>query len=304
MNQEEAATQIPNQMKRSWLSRAPSEALVVASAVSQYVGSAIAFLLFASVPAQGVAWLRVLSAGIALAIWRRPWRSRWTGARLRLAAAFGVVLALMNLSFYLAIVTLPLGTAAAIEFLGPITVAAFGSRTRRDAFAVVLALAGVILLADVHLAGSAIGVGYALAAATFWGCYVVLGHRLAAERELRPQDGLAFGMLCGAVALTAVAPAASPALTDPVLLGACIGVGLLSNVVPFALEQVAMLRLPRARFALLLSLLPATATCVGIVFLGQIPSVLESIGIAMVIVAAALRSHVPSAPVPLSGPSA
>src|SRR5205807_743044 len=133
-------------------------------AVSQYVGSAVAVLLFASVPAAGVAWLRVLGAAAALLAWRRPWRGTWDAPRLRLVAAFGAVLGLMNLSFYLAIARLPLGTAVAIEFAGPIAVAALGSRTRRDAGALALALAGVLLLADVHVAGTPLGVALAPAA--------------------------------------------------------------------------------------------------------------------------------------------
>ena len=134
--------------------RLPAQALFVLGAISQYVGAALAVLLFASVPAAGVAWLRVVAAAAVLVAWRRPWRTRWTAARLRLTAAFGIALALMNLAFYLAIDRLPLGTAVAIEFVGPIAVAALGSRTRRDAFALVLAVAGVLALADVHLTGS------------------------------------------------------------------------------------------------------------------------------------------------------
>ena len=243
-------------------------------------------------PAAGVAWLRVLSAAVALAVWRRPWRSAWTARRLRLVAAFGGTLALMNLCFYLAIARLPLGTAVAIEFTGPIAVAALGSRTRRDAAALALAVLGVLALADVRFSGSPGGVALALAAGALWACYIVLGHRVASDRGIRPQDGLAAAMAIGALALApALVPTASPALTDPVLLAACVAVGLASSVVPYALEQLAMRRLPRARFALLLSLLPATAAVMGAVILGQIPEVVEAAGIALVVAAASLRSH-------------
>lgn len=273
-------------------SRLPPHLLFALGAISQYCGSAFAVLLFSAVPAAGVAWLRVVAAAGALAAWRRPWRSRWSRHSLALVAAFGVVLALMNLCFYLAIDRLPLGTAVAIEFIGPISVAALGSRTRRDVLALVLAAAGVALLADVHVSGSPAGVAFALAAGAFWAGYVVLGHRVAAQRELRPQDGLAAGMAFGGLALApALVVPAWPALADPLLLAACIAVGLLSGVVPYALEQVAMTRLPRARFALLLSLLPATAAVVGVVVLGQVPSIAESAGIGLVVVASALGSH-------------
>ena len=264
----------------------------MAGAASQYVGAAIAVKLFASVTASGVAWLRVVSAAVVLVAWRRPWRSAWTAPQAGLVAAFGAALALMNLCFYLAIARLPLGTAVAIEFTGPIAVAAMGSRTRRDAGALALAALGVLALADVHFSGEPAGVALALAAGAFWACYIVLGHRVAAAPGIRPQDGLAAGMAVGALALApALAGPATPALTDPALLAACIAVGLASSVVPYALEQLAMRRLPRARFALLLSLLPATAAVVGAIVLGQIPTLLEATGIALVVAASSLRSH-------------
>lgn len=272
--------------------RVPPQGLFVLGAISQYLGSALAVLLFDHVPASGVAWLRVAAAAGALAVWRRPWRTVWTAARVRLVIAFGLAVGLMNVVFYLAIARLPLGTAVAIEFLGPIAVAAAGSRTRLDAGALGLAMCGVALLADVRLAAAPLGVALALGAGACWALYIVLGHRVARDPGIRPQDGLAGGMLVGAVALAPVlAPVASPAFGAPLLLAACIGVGLASSVVPYGLEQVAMRRLPRARFALLLSLLPATAAVIGAVVLGQIPHPIEVAGIALVVTAAGLRSH-------------
>jgi len=266
----------------------PPELLFVAGAVSQYLGAALAVLLFASVPAAGVAWLRVVSAAGALAAWRRPWRRRWTARRLALSAAFGAALAGMNLAFYEAIDRIPLGTAVAIEFAGPIAVAAIGSRTRRDWGALALGAAGVLLLADVQVSGSAAGVALALLAGVLWALYIVLGHRVSEAGD--GVDGLAAGMAFGVVAIAPLAaPAAAPAFADPLLLAACVGVGLLSSVVPYALDQVALRRLGRARFALLLALLPATAVVVGAVLLGQVPTVPEALGIAAVIAAVALR---------------
>jgi inner membrane transporter RhtA len=274
------------------LERLPPQALFVLGAISQYVGAALAVLLFASVPAAGVAWLRVVAAAAVLVAWRRPWHTQWTGARLRLVAAFGVVLALMNLCFYLAIDRLPLGTAVAIEFCGPIFVAALGSRTPRDFAALGLGAAGVLALADVHIAGSPGGFALAAGAGVFWAAYIVLGHRVAADRGIRSQDGLALAMAIGAVGLApALVVSAVPALVDPLLLAACLAVGVASSVVPYGLEQVAMRRLPRARFALLLALLPATAAVIGAAILGQVPGALEATGIALVVVAASLRTH-------------
>jgi inner membrane transporter RhtA len=198
----------------------------------------------------------------------------------------------MNVTFYLAIDRLPLGTAVAIEFCGPIFVAALGSRTRRDVAALALATAGVLLLADVHLAGSPDGLAFAVAAGAAWAGYVILGHRVAADTAIRPQDGLALGMAIGAVAFAPfLTSSAVPALVSPILLAACLAVGIASSVVPYALEQVAMRRLSRPRFALLLALLPATATIVGAALLGQVPGIVEGTGIALVVVASLLRSH-------------
>ena len=182
------------------LGRIPAEGLFIGGAIAQYVGASLAVLLFAVVPAGGVAWLRVVAAGGALAVWRRPWETRWSARRLGLAASFGIVLAAMNLTFYLAIDRIPLGTAVAIEFAGPIAVATLGSRTRRDVVALALAVGGVVLLADVRFSGAALGVGLALAAGALWALYIVLGHRLAMETDLRPRDGLAAGMMIGALA--------------------------------------------------------------------------------------------------------
>jgi len=274
------------------LQRLPPQALFILGAISQYVGAALAVLLFASVPAAGVAWLRVVSSAAVLLAWRRPWRTNWTAARLRLVTAFGITLAAMNVTFYLAIDRLPLGTAVAIEFCGPIAVAAFGSRTRRDFGALALASAGVLLLADVHLAGSPGGLAFAITAGVAWAGYIVLGHRVAADPAIRAQDGLALGMAIGAVAFAPLlVSSAAPALDSLLLLLACLAVGVASSVVPYALEQIAMRRLPRAKFALLLALLPATAAIVGALILDQVPGLVEAAGIALVVVASLLRSH-------------
>jgi inner membrane transporter RhtA len=274
------------------LDRLPPQALFVMAAISQYVGAALAVLLFAKVPAAGVAWLRVLASAAVLVAWRKPWHTRWSAPRLKLVGAFGLVLATMNVTFYLAIDRLPLGTAVAIEFCGPIFVAALGSRTRRDLGALALATIGVLALADVHLAGSPGGLAFAVAAGVAWAGYIVLGHRMAADPGIRPQDGLALGMAIGALAFAPVlAVSAAPAYDDALLLAACLAVGILSSAVPYALEQVAMRRLPRARFALLLALLPATAAIVGALILGQVPTAIEAAGIALVVAASLLRTH-------------
>lgn len=283
---------------RDVIERVPVGVLFLLSAVSQYAGAAVAVLLFSAVPAQGVGWLRIAAAAAFMAVWRRPWRDGWAalrrvGTRPGLVVAFGVVLAAMNLAFYLAIARLPLGNAVAIEFLGPVLVAAAGTRTRRDLGALLLALAGVGLLVEVELRGvgrvSVTGVALALTAAVLWALYIVLGARVAARGH--GIDVLAAGMIAGAVVFAPLAgPAALPAFGDLGLLAACLGVGVLSSVAPYALDQRILTRISRGRYALLLSLLPATAALVGAVVLGQVPGPIEAAGITLVVAAVALRS--------------
>ena len=270
---------------------APPQLLLVLGAISQYAGAGVAVLLFGAVAPAPLAWLRVLVAAVALCAWRRPWQAAWTRRRLALAAAFGLAIALMNAAFYLAIARLPLGTAVAIEFAGPVTVAALGSRRRRDLAGLVAVVAGVGLLSGVHLSGSLAGVAYALAAGALWAAYIVIGHRLALASELRAQDGLAAGLAFGAIALAPLfAWRTGRVFEDAGVAGRAVVVGVASSVVPYALEQLAMRRLARHRFAVMLALLPATAAVMGAVVLGQVPSAADAGGIALVIGAIALTS--------------
>src|SRR4051812_38756270 len=163
------------------LDRIPPHAYFVGSAVFHYLGPAFAVLLFARVDVLGVAWLRIASAAVVLALWRRPWRSFATLDRAGrwLLLGRGAVLAVMNCCFYLAIDRLPLGTVAAIEFLPVIVLAALGARTARNGAAIALAVPGVYLLTDVRLAGAPLGVAFAFANAVLFALYIVLAHRVA-----------------------------------------------------------------------------------------------------------------------------
>ena len=262
------------------------EPLFMAGAVSQYLGAAVAAVLFDHLAPGGVAWLRVLGAATVIVVLRRSWRRRWQARELGRAAAFGVSLAAMNLCFYLAMDRLPLGNAVAIEFTGPVLVAALGARTLRSAGALVLAAAGVLVLAGVETEATAAGVGFALAAGAFWAGYILLGHRVA--HSPASVDGLGLGMLAGAVAISpfGAAPAAG-ALGTPLILAVGLATGVLSNVIPYRIDQAVMRRVDPHRFALLQALLPATATVVGLVALAQVPSAREALGIALVIAAIA-----------------
>jgi inner membrane transporter RhtA len=272
--------------------RTPPEAYFVGSALFHYLGPAFAVLLFARVEPPGVAWLRIASAAAFFALWRRPWR--------RLAAldrdgrsvvlALGAVFAFMNLCFYVAIDRLPLGTVAAIEFLPVIALAALGARTVRNGAALGLAVVGVYLLTDVELEGEPIGVAFAFANAALFALYIVLAHRLSRIPGIGRLDGLAAAMLVAAVVATPLAGwSAAPALLDPIALAAGVGVGLASSVVPYVFDQLAMARLARATYSLMVSILPATATIVGVVVLSQVPTWIEVAGVALVISAVALH---------------
>ncbi|MDH4170365.1 MAG: EamA family transporter [Acidimicrobiia bacterium] len=269
---------------------APPETLFVLAAISQYLGAALAVAMFDYMGAAGVAWLRVVGAATVIVVARRSWRRHWTRPQVLAAAAFGTTLALMNLCFYLAIDELPLGTVVAIEFLGPIAVAAVGTRTLRNGFALAVATGGVVLLAEVQADGTSRGLVFALLAAVFWAGYIVLGDRVA--KSGTAVDGLGVGMAIGALAIAPFGlPDLGPVADHWWLLAGGLAAGVLSNAVPYALDQVVLQRIDRARFALLLALLPATATVVGLVLLGQVPSVGEVIGIALVVMAVMLRSR-------------
>ena len=278
--------------RQSLAATLPPESFFLISAVFHYLGPAFAVLLFARVDVLGVAWLRIVSAAVIFGLWRRHWRrfAALGSADRRLIVEWAVVLAAMNCSFYLAIDRLALGTVAAIEFLPVIVLAAIGSRTARNLGALALAAVGVYLLTDVVLAGEPLGVVFAFVNAGLFAAYITLGHRVAQGGAGMGIDGLAASMLIAAVVVTPFAGlAAIPALMDPMALLAGIGVGISSSVIPYVTDQLAMARMKRATYALLVSLLPATATVVGIIVLVQIPTVAEIAGVGLVIVAVALH---------------
>ena len=272
--------------------RVPPHAFFLVSAVFHYLGPAFAVLLFSQVDVLGMAWLRIATAAAVFAGWRRPWRlfrslpirQRWT------LAALGAVLAAMNALFYLAIARLPLGTVDAIEFLGPIALAAAGSRTRRNLAALILAVIGAYLLTDLRIAGEPLGFLFAFANCALFVLYIVFGHAIAQDGGTDGIDRLGAAML---VALVAITPfglgGALPALADAKLVAAGIGVGICSSVIPYVCDQLAMARLSRATFALLLSLLPATATLIGLLVLRQLPAAIEVAGIGLVIAGVAIH---------------
>src|SRR3954453_15510491 len=276
----------------------PPQLYFAGSAVFHYLGPAFAVLLFARVDVVGVAWLRIAAAALVFAAWRRPWRALAGLDRdgRRLLAGWGAVLALMNCCFYAAIDRVPLGTVAAIEFLPVVALAAAGVRTQRNTAALAMAVAGVAFLTNVHLVGDPLGVALAFANAVLFALYIVLAARVAGDQGI---DALGAAMLVAAVVVTPIAGwAAVPAFGDPVALAAGIGVGLCSSVIPYVTDQLALRRLPRATYALMVSLLPATATAIGIVVLAQVPSARDVTGVGLVAAGVALHRAQAATPPP------
>ena len=270
----------------------PPEVFFICSAIFHYLGPAFAVLLFAEVDVLGVAWLRIASAAAVFAFWKRPWRLfvELNAREQRTVVALGFVLATMNVCFYVAIDRLPLATVGTIEFLGPIALAAFGVRTMRNLAALLLACSGVFLLTTVRISGEPIGYVFAFANCALFVLYILLGHRIAAAGGRGGVERLAMAMLVASIVVTPIGlKSALGALLDPKLLLAGTAVGICSSVIPYICDQFAMARLSKTTFALMLSLLPATACLVGIVVLRQVPSPSELIGVGAVITGVGLK---------------
>jgi inner membrane transporter RhtA len=275
--------------------RLPPQAYFIVSAIFHYLGPSFAVMLFAQLQPLGVAWLRIASAAMVFGVWRRPWRyfGLLTPPERRTVIALGVVLAAMNSLFYLAIQRLPLGTVGAIEFLGPIGLAALGIRSVRNTLALLIAIAGVSILTDARFAGMPLGYLFAFANCALFVIYIILGHRISASGGI---DRLGVAMLIAAIAVFPLGITdAAPAFLRPGLLLAGMGVGISSSVIPYVSDQLAMAKLPRATFALFLAILPATATAIGFLVLKQVPTLLELVAIGLVVLAVALHRPAPVA---------
>ncbi len=259
-------------------------------------------LLFARIDVLGVAWLRIASAAVVLALWRRPGRligRLGSGERWNLLV-LGLVLAVMNSAFYLAVGRLPLSTVGAIEFLGTVILAAAGARTRRNTGALVLTTAGVVTMASIRITGQPLGFVFACANCALFMLYIVLGHRMAniggrdTAQTGRPAsiDRLAGAMIIAAVIATPWGLGeARPAFGHPIWLLAGAGVGVCSSVIPYVTDQLAMTRLPRATFSLMLALLPVFATVIGAIVLRQVPTVQDAAGITLVVLGVAIHQQ-------------
>jgi inner membrane transporter RhtA len=263
------------------------------SGCSMYVGASFGVLLFDYIPPAGVAWLRLAGSALVLTALVRPRRAAWTGRPMVLAGIFGIVTALMNISFYESIARLPLGTAVAIEFLGPIAVVAFESRSTRGVVSLLAALLGVVLIADVQLVAQPLGIMFALLAAGFWAGYVVLGKAVAVRAN--SLESLAVGWviatLVTAPLLILIVTRWEPPDSIHRVVLMVVALAVLSSVIPYVLDQLVLRMVGRASFALLLALLPTTAVLVGFLVLNQVPTTPEVLGIALVVVALVISDH-------------
>ncbi len=277
----------------SFATTAPPELLFVVSALAQYCGAVIAVRLFDDLAPASVAWLRVIGAAIfLLAFSAKSLRcgNRWSRLQLINVSLFGISTALMNLFFYLAIQHLDLGKGVAIEFIGPITVAALRTRTSRNAIALVLAVVGVVILSGLELGNEPLGLLYIFLASIMWALYIVIGSKVASFD--RGVSGLGIGLLIGAVFIAPFgAPSSGPAFSAPWILATCFLVGILSNAIGYGIDQFTLRRIPVRRFSVLLALLPVTATVFGLLFLNQVPSTIDIIGISFVLIGVVVQQR-------------
>jgi inner membrane transporter RhtA len=284
----------------------PPASLLIFGMITVQLGAVLAKELFGALGPAGVVFLRLGFAALALLAMWRPWRSlRSHGAReltsvpvsssgARRSAyvtviLFGLVLALMNFTFYSALTRIPLGVAVTVEFVGPLGVAVAGSRRALDVVWVVLAAGGIVLLAPLGVFGAAqldpVGLLLALGAGVLWAMYILLSARVG--RAFPGVTGLSIAMAVGALVFLPVGVVgAGSALLNPTLLLLGAGVALLSSVIPYSLELAALRRMSTSAFGVLMSLEPAIATLVGWLVLREALELRTILALALVTTAA------------------
>jgi inner membrane transporter RhtA len=273
-----------------FLDTAAPEPLFVLSAIAQYAGATIAVVLFDEVAPQTVAWLRVAGAAAVLVLVSPAALRGWSRRQLAAAAVFGIATALMNTFYFMGLARTDLGKSVAIEFIGPIAVAAVMTRTGRNAGALALAAGGVAVLGGIEVGENTVGLLWILAASAMWALYIVFGSRVA--QLGRGVAGLGIGLAIGALVLTPIgAPGSADVWTTPRLLLGCVLVGVCSNAIGYGIDQHVLRRIPVRRFSVLLALLPVTALAFGWLALDQTPSALELAGIALVLAGVVLQER-------------
>jgi inner membrane transporter RhtA len=266
------------------LNRIPPVWLVVWGIISVQVGAAIAKDLFHLVPPTALVWLRLFTSAIILLIMARPRLPGHSRRDWLIVLGFGVSLMTMNWAIYQSFARIPLGIAVTIEFLGPLAVAVIGSRRLRDLIWVLLAATGVALLGASRATLSLAGVGFALLAGLGWACYILLSAQTG--RRWPGLTGLALASMVGAIALAppAILDAGSR-LLNPTVLALGVAVGLLSSVIPYSFELMALRRIPPRVFSILMSLEPAAAALAAMIVLGEILTLIQWLAMACVVIA-------------------
>jgi inner membrane transporter RhtA len=269
------------------LSRFPAPAVVVASIVSTQIGATVAFRLFNAVGPGGAVLLRLgFAAGILAALWR-PRLTGFSRHDYVMAFAFGLTLATMNFAFYEGLSRVPLGIAVTLEFVGPLGVAVAGSRNALDVLWVGLAATGILLLAPWGgLQLNLLGIGLVLVAGVMWAVYIILSGHVG--RRFPGGTGLVLALIVSATLVLPVGVGlAGTALLNPSVLAAGIVVAILSSAITYSFELSALRRMPAHVFGVLMSLEPAVAAGVGLLFLGQSIGLRAGLAIACVVAASA-----------------
>lgn len=285
-------SQIEHRILTTAANRMPPHVWFGISAVFHYLGPAFAVLLFPAIGVLGVAWLRIASAAAVFALVRNPWVTfiKCEPRTRLLLIGLGACLAVMNSAFYLALDRLPMSLVAAMEFVGTVGVALYGLRTKRNFLALTLAVGGVVILIDVQWAAEPLGLMWALLNSALFVGYIVLGHRISQAGASGGVERLGSAMTIAFIFVMPIGITEAIAAFGSVnLILAGIGVGVCSSVIPYVCDQLAMSRLPRASFALMLSLLPAVATVIGAVVLSQLPGPTDILGIVLVMTGVALH---------------
>lgn len=258
--------------------------LVLVAIAAVQAGSSLAKDLFAAAPPVAVAWLRIATAAVVLLVVARPKLSGRTARDWRPVLGYGLAMVLMNLTFYLAIQRLEIGLVVTIEFLGPLGVAVAGSRRPRDFMWIGLAGLGVALLGFSPVTLDPLGVMFSLLAGAFWAVYIVLAGPTG--KSWSGVSGVTVATCVGTLVLAGPAAAVAPEwVGDPRVWLLGIGVGLLSSVIPYALEMTALRTLDRGVFGILMSLEPAAAALFAFLILGEFLRPIEFVAMACVIAA-------------------
>lgn len=266
--------------------RIPAPFYAVASMLTVQLGAALGTHLFDDLSPAGSAWIRVAIAAVLLLAWTRPRIGRLGWPALRQTLILGVATTVLMMAFVEAIARIPLGTTAAIEFLGPLGVAAARSHRRSALIWPALAFVGVLALTEPWRGDmDLVGIGFALAAAAGWAAYIVYTQRVGADLE--GLQGLALSLTV--VTLLAAPFAAAPAISGLTPLNALASVGLavLIPLLPFSLELLALRRMRVAPFGTLMALEPGIATLIGLVVLSQLPTWWQAAGVLLVVIAGA-----------------